>query len=870
MEVEDGELTARHPDVSSDQEDTSDVPSLQDLLRETANLRYAHDLDLSSTPASSYLDRVVSLPLDAIHAEPDAISAETSTVESELTNLCYRDFSTFTSVHKCSASVQSSLDGFAGSLARLLDSFPFLETECHAFVKRTHGLSLSRNQAMLVQAHQDKVSDLLEIPHLMETCVRNGHYQEALELAGHAKQLSARYVGTDLVDDVANEIDGIIQLMLTQLLGLLREPVKLPVLVRTIGFLRRTEAIDEQSLGLSFLASRLFNLRNQHLQIERDQNEPVRYLRKYIDLYREHVYDIISQFTSLFDDVDDLVPFANLCIADLVSTVETVVPRLKNDAASMSSILVQLGYCAASFARVGLDFASMVSTPFASLVLSTYTEVVRTASDQLGSALKSAIKGAAIPADVLVSPDHRASLLSGQSETSKSSEAVPASIALIPPLAHYLNTNLSALNALRLLAPGDIEQHASAALTESLSSCTAVILDFLNDAQGQSEIPNGNSFKPKHSRTPSSPRAHLLRRNTETQLSPNIRAARRREAKEIYIVFAESWQATASLLVEGLQSNIYNHRNSALEQQLEVRLAQITTWTHRHRTVNLGQDQSLPIPPADIANLDRTQSESTAQTKGIREPKKEPISAVPTSHTDALGSASDESHVITELSPLPSVPNTLVSPQVSSCASPEDAGAQSLGKSVIASNLESDLIPGRKVSEDEMPDIRPVSTSSSGLLSVSQTQINSEHASSPTPASPSNTVENNPDVSSPLVSSNRREDRSLSAIPSLSKSVEVETCIIVEESALQTEDVHQQNSADDKIDENMANMSGRQDPSENQNSVRVTSAIAEHEPESEHTIVDADHLNPMLTAAVSDEPPATEKKKKKKKKKGNR
>lgn len=264
----------------------------------TALLQPLTSVDVSSSSASSYLDHLQSLPLPELLRQPSLISIETSTVESDLTNLCFREYPTFISVHKCSSAVKSAFDDFSDSLEKLIGSVPALEDECQTFSSSTSKIQRIRNKASLVQEHQDKLLDLLEIPQLMETCVRNGYYQEAMELLDHSRTISQRYKDVVLVQDVVREVEGVLQLMLTQLLSLLREPIKLPPLIKTVTFLRRLHALDENELALVFISSRYRNFRAQLAYIERDKADPVRYLRRYVDLFREHVYDLIAQFTT--------------------------------------------------------------------------------------------------------------------------------------------------------------------------------------------------------------------------------------------------------------------------------------------------------------------------------------------------------------------------------------------------------------------------------------------------------------------------------------------------------------------------------------------------------------------------------------------
>ena len=483
-------------------------------------------------------------------------------MEAELTNLCFREYGTFISVYQCSAAVQSAFDDFEGSLGQLLDSVPALEEECRAFGKGTQGIQAVRSRAALVQEHQDKLSDLLELPQLLETCVRNGYYQEAMELAGHAARLKEE-IHLPLVQDVGKEVEAVVQLMLAQLLGLLREPVKLPILIKAVTFLRRLGGSNEEELGLVFLSGRLFNFHAQLGSLEHDKAEPVRYLRRYIDLFREHIYDIISQYTAIFADTTQLTSFASLCVTDLVQLVKVYVPRVL-DPASMSSILVQLGYCAISFARVGLDFTTLIGKPFSDAVRDSYSQTVMVATTALATTLRNATKGAASPFDVLVAQDYqtRMPLDFGNDITH------------FPPLAVFTNAHLSALNALRLLAPIHLYATLVALQSASLVASTTVVLQYMQQATA---LPEVNGDRPKHQRTPSSPRAHLLRRNTETLLAPEIRAARRRQAQQACVDFAKAWRTAMDLIVKGLTNGIYE-RDMRYEKELERKLGELADW----------------------------------------------------------------------------------------------------------------------------------------------------------------------------------------------------------------------------------------------------------------------------------------------------
>lgn len=266
-------------------------------------------------------------------------------------------------------------------------------------------------------------------------------YASALDLHAHIQRLSSLYPESTLVSDISQQAEAEIENLTSVLISSLQNPqLKLAAAMRTIGWLRRVapdladdghdrakptltswKTLDvsasavntEGALGSLFLVCRLRTLHQTLAALEplRDladqetarrsqqangtllkakQQEKAfgtqseRYLKRYLEIYREQSFAIISVYKSIFPsglpsaDVDQagvepvghnsrlsqlpspLATFTQHLVQVLQSTLNKYLPNII-DSSTRDSILTQVLYCAGSLGRLGAGFGMMIA-----------------------------------------------------------------------------------------------------------------------------------------------------------------------------------------------------------------------------------------------------------------------------------------------------------------------------------------------------------------------------------------------------------------------------------------------------------------------------------------------------------------------------
>nr|XP_013810329.1 PREDICTED: conserved oligomeric Golgi complex subunit 8-like [Apteryx mantelli mantelli] len=349
------------------------------------------------------------------------------------------------------------------------------------FMRDAEEIACSRRMNSLTLNRHTEILEILEIPQLMDTCVRNGYYEEALELAAYVRRLERKHSAIPVIQGIVDEVRQSTQLMLNQLIQQLRTNIQLPACLRVIGYLRRMDVFTEAELRIKFLQARDAWLRSIQASIPDD--DPYFHITKTIEACRVHLFDIITQYRAIFSDEEPLLPPDEQALNEgaifhgwVLQKVSEFLQVLEGDlqrgvGGRLDSLLGQCMYFGLSFSRVGADFRGQLAPIFQRVTLSAFRKAVEEAVEKFQEEMNSytlisapAVLGSAVAAAV---------------PTAQPGTLQPPMVLLdFPPLACFLNNLLVAFNDLRLCCPVALAQDVTSCLEDALGQVTKIILAF--------------------------------------------------------------------------------------------------------------------------------------------------------------------------------------------------------------------------------------------------------------------------------------------------------------------------------------------------------------------------------------------------------
>lgn len=157
----------------------------------------------------------------------------------------------------------------------------------------------------IVLENVNKTTDLMELPFLARTCIRTGHYQEAVMLYNYSRSLTVKFPTSSLIEGIHRNVSKeTTTTMLTGLLKLLSTDLTANSLKKILNYLASIppfDGKDKSSLLQVYLYMRYNFIQREcstfPIDVERSNDTLLEMMiKKRIEVLREHTYNSISVF----------------------------------------------------------------------------------------------------------------------------------------------------------------------------------------------------------------------------------------------------------------------------------------------------------------------------------------------------------------------------------------------------------------------------------------------------------------------------------------------------------------------------------------------------------------------------------------------
>lgn len=433
-------------------------------------------LPLASAAQQPYVSELLSFTLDRLNKEPELLQVDAERIRRQIQEVAVGNYRAFIAAADALLAIREEVSSIDKHLETLISEIPNLTSGSTEFIESAGQILEKRKMNQILLTHHSTLLDLLEIPQLMDTCVRNGNYDEALDLEAFVAKLSTMHPKVPVIQALVSEVRQTTQSLLSQLLQKLRSNIQLPECLRIIGYLRRIGVFSEYEMRLQFLRCREAWLTG--ILEDLDQRNAYEYLKGMINCHRTHLFDVVNQYRAIFaDDTSGneenydsglLFSWSMHQITSHLKTLKIMLPKI-TEGGSLSNILEQCMYCAMGLGWVGMDFRGLLPPLFEEAVLNLFSKNMGTAVDNFQLVLDShrwvPLPAVGFPATTI-------------GEESQEDVTPPSYLMEHPPLAVFVNGVSAAMNELRHCAPLSLKHVIAQELIKGLQAVSDSLLRY--------------------------------------------------------------------------------------------------------------------------------------------------------------------------------------------------------------------------------------------------------------------------------------------------------------------------------------------------------------------------------------------------------
>mmetsp|Transcript_10053 Transcript_10053/g.13161 ORF Transcript_10053/g.13161 Transcript_10053/m.13161 type:complete len:590 (+) Transcript_10053:320-2089(+) len=364
--------------------------------------------------------------------EPRQLHNQVLQLDNEINELSVQNYEVHISNSQCLDGLATGSDSVAHSTDELLEELPRLRTDIDAFAQVGRKLCDAHKRNRVTISNANQIVELLEIPQLMDTCVRNGLYTEALELRSFASTLLLHHEaiysglqkgnkvnnegkyeepvkgsGIEIIKTIMDEVKTVESKMRFYLIEKLKAKTNLIEALKIVSHLKKVSARNGQDGNIKSL---FLQCKNVYLKAETSvKSDPYNAIVNIIKKNRENWFDIITQYKTIFAETNDKSSKDNKVVDDgilskwICERIEAFLKRLNHyiveidDITNITNVFKDACMLARSLGRVRADFTQLLIPLFLDRICSVIDEYWDGAFKQSCNSLESGEWGLPLP-----------------------------------------------------------------------------------------------------------------------------------------------------------------------------------------------------------------------------------------------------------------------------------------------------------------------------------------------------------------------------------------------------------------------------------------------------------------------------------------
>lgn len=139
------------------------------------------------------MQRLGSHRVEQLRKEETRLTEDIKAAVENTQDLAISNYKAFILTSECSREIYREFKETEQKLDQLVDHMPEFSNVVQKFISRSHDINAERRLNSITLKKNEQLLEILELPQLMEECIKSGRYEDALELAAHVQRMGQKH-----------------------------------------------------------------------------------------------------------------------------------------------------------------------------------------------------------------------------------------------------------------------------------------------------------------------------------------------------------------------------------------------------------------------------------------------------------------------------------------------------------------------------------------------------------------------------------------------------------------------------------------------------------------------------------------------------